>query len=175
MGALKRKVAKLFFAATFLVLVSCGQNSDSKISKTKPAISPAIVESKEASDNALTFLNEYVANCNKEKGSIGIAEWVNSSELTTNRFKTELKKMLAEAYKVDPELGLDADPIFDAQDYPDKGFELAAFDSKTNYVVVKGKNWPDFKLTLKMVAENNTWLVDGCGLINIPPAKRSAR
>jgi len=74
------------------------------------------------------------------------------------------------AGKVDPELGLDEDPIFDAQNYPDKGFELAAFDSKTNYVVVKGKNWPDFKLTLKMVAENNTWLVDGCGLIKIPSA-----
>ena len=106
---------------------------------------------------------------------LSVEEWVSSSKLTTTRFKTELKKLLAEAYKEDPELGLDADPIFDAQDYPDKGFELDYFDSNTNYVVAKGKDWPDFKLTMKMVLENNNWLVDGCGIINIPTAKRSTR
>lgn len=83
-------------------------------------------------------------------------------------FKLEYKK-------ADPEIGLDADPIFDAQDYPDKGFELETFDSKTNYLVVKGKNWTDFKLRIKMVLENDRWLVDGCGIINIPHDKRIAR
>ena len=131
--------------------------------------------SERASDKAVAFLNAYVANCNKEKGALKVDEWVISSKLTTTRFKTELKKMVAEAYEEDPELGLDADPIFDAQDYPDKGFELDSFDSQTNYVVVKGKGWPDFKLTVKMVLENNSWLVDGCGVINVPPTKRSAR
>jgi hypothetical protein len=166
---------KLVLVAALLVGVSCGKNTDSKIAKDKPLILRAVPKSDKASDKALAFLNAYVTNCNKEKGSVRTAEWVASNKLTTNRFKAALKTILDEAYKADPELGLDADPLIDAQDYPDEGFELASFDSKTNYVVVRGKNWPNFKLTLKMVAENNTWLVDGCGIINIPTAKRSAR
>ena len=135
----------------------------------------AALKREEASDKAVAFVNAYVANCNKEQGGLGVAQWVSTSKLTTIRFQTELKKMLAEAYKEDPELGLDADPIFDAHDYPDKGFELESFDSQTNYVVVRGKGQPDFKLTIKMVSENKNWLVDGCGIINVPTAKRSAR
>ena len=72
-------------------------------------------------------------------------------------------------------MGLGADPIFDAQDYPDQGFELDSFDSETNFIVVKGKNMSDFKLTIKMVNENENWLVDGCGMINIPNDKRLKR
>jgi len=117
----------------------------------------------------------YVDNCNKMQESIGVVEWVNSNNLTTSHFKTELKSIIDEAYKIDPEMGLDADPIFDAQDYPDKGFELESFDNKTNYIVVKGKEWIDFKLTMKMVLESDNWLVDGCGIINIPNDKRIAR
>lgn len=171
----KEESNKSVFFVLLLVVASCGQNTDPKTVTGKPPIPPAVLESAKASDKAVAFLNAYVANCNKEKGGIGMAEWVDSSKLTTVRFKTELKKLLAEAYQADPELGLDADPLFDAQDYPGQGFELDSFDSQTNYVVVKGKNWPDFKLTMKMAAENNRWLVDGCGIINIPPAKRIAR
>lgn len=137
-------------------------------------------ESKNQKDNnpvdiALKFINSYVDNCNKMNASIGVLEWVNSNSLASNRFKAELKKIVEEAHKGDPEMGLEADPIFDAQDYPDKGFELESFDSKTNFVVVKGKNWTDFKLTMKLVLENDNWLVDGCGTINIPNDKRINR
>jgi len=52
---------------------------------------------------------------------------------------------------------------------------LESFDSKTNYVVVKGKDWSDFKLILRMVLENENWFVDGCGIINISNDKRIAR
>ncbi len=126
-------------------------------------------------DIALTFINLYVDNCNKLKESLGILEWVNSNEMTTNQFKTKVKSIIDQAYKKDPEIGLGFDPIFDAQDYPDKGFELEIFDSKTNFIVVKGKNWADFKLTIKLVMEDNKWLIDGCGIVNIPHDKRSTR
>lgn len=66
------------------------------------------------------------------KESIGIIEWVNSNNLTTNRFKNEVKTIIEDAYSEEPELGLGFDPIFDGQDYPDEGFELESFDSKTN-------------------------------------------
>ncbi len=107
--------------------------------------------------------------------SVGYAKFVNSSSLTTNNFKTELKKIVDNATNEDPEMGLDFDPIIDGQDHPDQGFELESFDSKTNFAVVKGKNLPDFKVTIKVVLEGNKWLVDGCGVINIPKDKQSKR
>ncbi len=100
---------------------------------------------------------------------------INIDENISEDIKTELKTIMKEAYKIEPELALNADPIFDAQDYPEKGFELDSFESKTNYVVVKGKDLEDFKLTMKMVLENDNWLVDGCGIINIPINKRITR
>ena len=79
------------------------------------------------------------------------------------------------ARKADPELGLDADPVLDAQDFPEKGFELNNCDSTAGYVSVKGKDWKDFFLVLKVVHENNQWLVDGVGIINISFDKRAKR
>lgn len=160
---------------TIILFSSCRQNS-----RNKTVNEVRSIESNELNDNlpvdiALKFINMYVDNCNKMQESIGVVEWVNSNNLTTSHFKTELKSIIDEAYKIDPEMGLDADPIFDAQDYPDKGFELESFDNKTNYIVVKGKEWIDFKLTMKMVLESDNWLVDGCGIINIPNDKRIAR
>jgi len=184
---------QIIFITALLLFVSCGQGSDTKISKHttsndknshgeteingQPRNTTKIKTDKDNTpvNIALTFINSYVDNCNKMKESIGIIEWVNSNSLTTNRFKTEVKSIIEEAYKEDPELGLGFDPIFDGQDYPDEGFELETFDSKTNFIVVKGKNWVDFKLTIKVVLEDNKWLVDGCGIINIPKDKRSDR
>ena len=166
---------QIIFILTIILIVSCGQNIDKK--KTKEISSTGSKKQKDHKpvDKALEFINLYVDNCNKMKESIGVVEWVNSNSITTIRFKTELKTIMEEAYKIEPELALNADPIFDAQDYPEKGFELDSFDSKTNYIVVKGKDWEDFKLTMKMVLENDNWLVDGCGIINIPINKRITR
>jgi hypothetical protein len=163
---------KTIFVLTIFLSISCGQNSN-----TKKKMEVSSTESKDnlRVKNALKFINSYVDNCNKMNESMGVVEWVNSNKMTTNRFKAELKTILENAYKIEPEIGLDSDPIFDAQDYPDKGFELEMFDNKTNFVVVKGKDWPDFKLTLKMGLENDNWLVDGCGIINIPNEKRITR
>lgn len=169
------KMIRQIFIFMLLFCASCRQHTDSKIPNDKISDQLTEVEQGKPIEKALTFLNSYVDNCNKMKESTEVVEWVNLSMLTTNAFRTELKRVMDEAYKLEPEMGLDADPIFDAQDYPEKGFELDSFDSKTNYVVVKGKNRPDFKLTLKMVFENNDWLVDGCGIINIPIDKRIAR
>lgn len=124
---------------------------------------------------ALTFINSYITDCNKMSESLGYLKFVESSKLTTKEFKKELKKTVAAALKKDPEIGLGFDPILDSQDYPEDGFEFKNFNKKTNLVVVKGKNWPDFELTLKVILVNNKWLIDGCGIINIPKNQRSKR
>ena len=184
---------QIIFITTLVLFVSCGQGSGTRTAKKSKNIdknnyeqtdtneqSVSTTETTIDKDNspvevALTFINAYVDNCNKMNKSIGIVEWVNSNNLTTNSFKAKVKTMIEEAFKIEPEVGLDADPIFDAQDYPDEGFELVSFDSKTNFIVVKGKNWADFKLTIKVVLEDNKWLVDGCGIINIPNDKQRER
>ncbi len=162
---------KHIFLFLLLFCLSCGQSKETKESRVlveKNIIQSPEVEQAKIIDNALLFINSYIDNCNKGKESIGMIEWVDSSELATQSFKNELKRIMTEAYEFDPELGLDGDPILDAQDYPDKGFELDSYDAKTNYVVVRGIDWQNFKLKIKMIKANNNWLVDGCGMINIP-------
>ena len=126
-------------------------------------------------DNALLFINSYVTNCNKIKEANEVEDWVNTSDLATNRLKGELKTTMYEAYKGDSIVGLDFDPIFNGQYYPQKGFELDTFDEKTNYLIVKGKDMPHFKVTMKIVLEKDKYLVDGCGIIGIPEDKRAVR
>jgi hypothetical protein len=124
---------------------------------------------------ALTFINDYTKFCNSQKPKLNTMDWLNQNQLITDNFKKTFKNLHDKAIKDDPELGLDFDPIFDAQDFPDKGFELMSCDSKSGYVTVKGKDWPAFILVLKVVYKNNKWLVDGAGVINIPETRRAKR
>lgn len=118
----------------------------------------------------LQFINDYVKNCN-DGNPIELLDWLDSNMLVTAKFKSELKRIIDDAYQVDSEIGLGFDPIFNAQDYPDEGFEVDSFDKKSGYLIVKGKKWTDFKLTMKLVNQQNHYLVDGCGVINIPKEK----
>lgn len=186
---------QIIYITILFLFVSCGPGSETKTTKNSTNIdknsfgqteindqSVSTTETKIGKDNipvdiALTFINSYADNCNKMKEAIGIIEWVNSNELSTNNFKKELKRIIEEALDEDPELGLGFDPIFDAQDF-DNRFELEKlekYDDRTYYIEVKGKDWTAFKLTIKVVLENNKWLVDGCGIVNIPNDKRSKR
>ncbi|MBU2951824.1 hypothetical protein KO493_14080 [Tamlana agarivorans] len=124
---------------------------------------------------ALKFINDYVVNCNKMKEQIGIVKWVNFNQDVSQEFKEELTKMIEDAYKSEPEYGLGFDPIFDAQDYPDDGFKLAEFDSISNYLTVEAKTWKGFSINMRIEEVNNKWLVDGCGVINIPKNKQAER
>lgn len=164
----------IYIALMSLWINSCGSDVNKKPTlETKPPIN---VTANEASvDVALKFINGYVENCNKMKAATGRMDWVNSNGLVTERFKSKLRKITNEAYQNDPESGLDSDPIVDAQDYPENGFELEILDWETNYLTVRGRNWLQFKLTMKVVNENGNWLVDGSGMINIPDNKRAER
>lgn len=153
-------------------LLFCGQVSNSKVNNVSQISS---IEKIKRTENALAFINGYLENANRMKQAIGIVDWVNSNKLSTDRFKKELKRIIDKAYKNEPELGVGADPIFDAQDNPDEGFVLDSFDGKSNYLVVRGVDMPDFKVVMKIKNENGVWLVDGCGIINIPAEKRAKR
>ncbi len=143
------------------------------ISEKKPKVE--LNDTTSIANVAVEFINGYVMNCNKMKEQIGIIEWVNAYPNVSPEFKKELTEMIREAEKNDPGYGLGFDPIFDAQDYPDDGFELVDFDSNSNYLTVKGKSWKGFEITMKIKEHNKKWIVDGCGVINIPKTKQAKR
>ncbi|GAA5039186.1 hypothetical protein GCM10011506_38050 [Marivirga lumbricoides] len=124
---------------------------------------------------AVGFINSYVENANKMREAVEIREWVNSSELVTDNFKTELVNMINEAFEREPDYGLGFDPILDAQDYPEEGFLLSNYDSTLNIATVTGKQWTSFVLNIKLTNQNDRTLVDGCGVVNIPEEQRAER
>jgi hypothetical protein len=119
---------------------------------------------------AIKFINDYLDFLNDSKSEIGLIEWVYQRHDVTGEFKNELNRILEEAEKNDPVLGLGFDPILEAQDYPNR-FKLDKTESE--YLIVKGENWTEFRLTLKMKLVDNKWLVDGAGIINVPENKRT--
>ncbi|GAB4258681.1 MAG: hypothetical protein Kow0079_15930 [Vicingaceae bacterium] len=121
---------------------------------------------------AIQFINDYIDFLNGLKSENSIVDWINNRNDVTVEFKNEFIKILEDAEKIDSELGLGFDPILDAQDYPKK-FRLEK--SESEYVIVKGENWPEFTLTLKMKFVEEKWCVDGAGIINIPKNKRMKR
>ncbi|MEO8774172.1 MAG: hypothetical protein ABI263_01595 [Gelidibacter sp.] len=120
---------------------------------------------------ALDFINSYIESIDQ----LEILEFARNSSLATEKLKAELENIVILAWEENPRIGLLADPLFDAQDYPPKGFELHAFNSKTGYVIVKGIEWEDFKVAMRVVNEDGHILVDGCGEVNMPEDMRVER
>ena len=120
---------------------------------------------------ALQFINAYAAHSNSSAGT-SVIDWISQRTDVSAVFKTELTRILTEAEQEDPALGLGSDPILDAQDHPDQ-FEIDR--SKGNFVTVKGTDWPEFQLTLRLTNQNGPWLVHGSGIVNIPENKRAQR
>lgn len=165
-------MGKLFFLLVFVGFLMVEPCRDNKLCLQNKTV---FVDSVSQGDIALKFINKYVENCNKKKDAIDIEEWVNANKLVTDDFKIELKRIITEAKTKNPDLGLSYNPIFDAQDYPGKGFVLESLDKLTNYVVVKGIDWNEFRLRIKVKRIGDIWYVDGCGVINIPKEQRIKR
>lgn len=154
----------LFFSFFVLLFVSCTENQLNDNQHQSPDIENSVDTQKSV---ALKFINSYVENANLMGKAIETRKWVAQNTLVTESFKKVVTEMIDEAEKDDPELGLGFDPIFDAQDYPEEGFQVEQMDEKTNLVTVSGKKWNDFKLKIKLTLINGNWLVDGAGAVNI--------
>jgi len=124
---------------------------------------------------ALGFINDYTNFCTKSGHPSKTGEWIGNNSMLTASFKNKYKKLLDSVQRKNPELGLDFDPIFDAQDFPEKGFSILKADTLSGYVTVVGNDWKEFQLVLKLGQEDAKWLVDGAGAINIPEDKRAKR
>ncbi len=142
----------LFLLAT---LTAC-QTSDKKTS--------GITEEAPDSQVALTFLNNYVQSCNALQDS---DRWIAENTQLSDAFKTAYKKLVDDARKADPELGLDFDPIFDAQDYDEKGYQIASIDEKSGIVELEGVSSPDDRVNIRVKKIGDRTLVDGAGVIRM--------
>lgn len=162
----------IFFLFTFgLFAWNTGQGSVTD-KQTMPIEKKTIPDFKVA----LQFINDYSEFCLmriKQKSSD--TNWIQRNPLLTDKFKKLYRSTLDSAYKADTELGLDFDPIFDAQDFPDKGFSILKTDTIENYVTVNGNDWKEFEVVLRLAFVDNKWFVDGAGIINIPNNRRAKR
>lgn len=164
------KTIRFFFVLVLAVGTGCTTSSNQKdnhaanMQQEEKNADQAVI--------ALEFINSYVVNCNMLSKGLPISEWTEKQKRSTTDFNAALQKIVATA---DPEMGLDADPIFDAQDYPEKGFEVEKVDQQNNAILMKGIDWPEFKLILLVSKVNGTWLVNGCGAVNVPVSRRAAR
>lgn len=113
---------------------------------------------------ALKVLNDYVSNCNALKDA---GKWVENNDLLTADFKKDYNKIMREAWEDDPELGLGFDPIFNAQDYPEKGFKIVSNEEPRNPVITLRGIDMDITVKVKLKEINNKWLVDGMGVIRM--------
>ncbi|MBZ9788467.1 hypothetical protein LB456_13455 [Psychroflexus sp. CAK57W] len=160
-----RTLTILLLGLTFLSCNSTDSKSEHSSNEPKQSSEPNYKV-------AIQFINDYIDFSNDRQSEVGLIEWINQRHDVTVDFKNELNRILEQAEKNDPELGLGFDPILDAQNNPNR-FELEKTESE--YLIVKGENWPEFRLTLKMKLVDSKWLVDGAGIINVPENKRIKR
>ena len=126
---------------------------------------------------AVRFMEEYTQYANAvmaRKTSQSVEAWLRATPLVTARFRTAFRTLEQEGRRRDPDLGWGFDLILDAQDYPDKGFIPHSCGS-AGFVELQGRDWPDFRLVVKVVRRDGVLLVDGAGRVNVPQAQRARR
>lgn len=123
---------------------------------------------------ALKFINDYVLFCTKNRSVLNYPKWIKNNKIATDEFKALYIEMIDAATKDDEAVRLEFDPIFNAQDFPEKGFTLSQ-SGDDEYITVKGKDQPAFKTVIKMKSVGGRWMVDGAGVVNIPRKKQVKR
>ena len=146
---------KIFLSA-FLLFTFVACNTPDK--------APEELASKTDPQVALDFMNSYVKSCNELTNP---EKWVAENKQLSNEFKAAYRKLMKEAWEHDPEFGLGFDPIFDAQDYPDIGYRIKSFDSKTGIVQLESSDNLGYHAKVRVKLIGNKTLVDGAGVIRM--------
>lgn len=155
---------KIFLLAIIALFVACNSNKETNKNETNTIVDAVAVPDFNV---ALQFINEYVEHQSNLNENSNTQEWIKNHPLLSDNFKRSYKEINENAIKNDPEIGLGFDPIFNAQDFPDKGFTVAKTDTTSGTVLVKGVDWEDFNVSLKVISENGKSLVDGAGMVRI--------
>jgi len=127
---------------------------------------------------AVQFMNEYLVFGEPSHGKTTtetLEKWLKRNPLVTRRFSQAYGAMIQTGRKNDPELGWGTDIILDAQDSPDKGFKLFRCSRTPGFLLLQGTDWPEFRVTVKVVTTSQGMKVDGAGAVNIPESERAPR
>lgn len=125
---------------------------------------------------AVKFMNQYLAYTQtvmEKHSQQNIESWLKANDLVSPNFFEAYKIKEKEGLKLDPELGWDADMIFDSQDSPDKGFQLSNCSNTPGFVQLRGIDWPAFKVTVRIAKTTQGLRVTGAGMVNIPKSERA--
>lgn len=117
----------------------------------------------------LQFVNGYLRQLNRNKGLEADRSWVLSNTNVTDSFKYQYRQLLVRTPQ------LEADPILDAQDYPDGQLTIHSYSEEDHYFWLKAQGADDPVLVARLKLEQGKWLVDGCGTVNVPAEKRLHR
>jgi Protein of unknown function (DUF3828) len=103
--------------------------------------------------------------------------FVKSKPYFSKGFEQALEKLIADALRQEPEMGLDYDPIINGQDLPEKGFRTAAVTLKGDTAVASvgrvGRKSPPLKV--RLIRQEGSWLIDGIDTLNAAPEKPASR
>lgn len=121
------------------------------------------------------FANQYVQWLSSHDAEATTIDWLSAHELASETLLKHYQQLDAAAWQHDPELGPGADLLLDAQDFPDSGFAVASCDAQRSLVMLRGKDWPDFLLAVKLGQYGKEWLVDGIGSLNLAESERAPR
>jgi hypothetical protein len=124
---------------------------------------------------ANSFMKEYKTYCDKEGDKETALQWVQRNTKVTDNFRKAYNKMVLDALKEDPEIGLGFDPVWDGQDYPQKDLVILRCDDNSDYVMFKGVDLDTYRVVLKVIKTGKGWLVDGAGVVNIHKDKQAPR
>ncbi len=150
---------RLFVLILLPAILSCG--SEQSTDQQQPSVVSSNRET--AVQTALQFVNDYVAYNDSAGVRASSVDWLFAQPNVTETFKQKLKEAV-EAAQVE-ESGLDADPIINAQDFPEQGFEFDSCDSAAKFIVVRAIGQPEFKVTVKVIEQQGKFWLDGCGEI----------
>lgn len=124
------------------------------------------IQREQAGRAALAFVNDHVNGLATRTDRSAMDAYITAHPLLTEDFKRAYHDLVAAAEAADPELGLDHDPVLNAQDHPDGGFIVQAVEAR-GLVTLRGVDRPDFRMQLRILERDGRWLVDGCGAVNM--------
>ncbi len=139
---------------------------------------PCLADCSKEAQAAVGFMNRYLAYLEdvfERRSEQSVADWLAADGQIAPEFVEAYRQLEAEGYAHDPEMGWGVDLLLDAQDHPDQGFALAACSEEPGVVLLRGVDWPQFEVAVRVASSAQGSQVLGAGLVNVPEHARASR
>jgi len=140
--------------------------------------SPSLADCSQQAQVGLGFMNRYLAYLEEifeRRSEQSVADWLAADAQVAPEFVEAYRRLEAEGYAQDSELGWGVDLLLDAQDYPDQGFQFASCSGEPGVVILRGVDWPQFEVAVRVGSPAQGSQVLGAGRVNLPEHARASR